>query len=276
MCIANDNCEALDNHTSNSSQIETEISGDCLISELRFSAFKEWFNSEVDKRITTALNDVIKTRILPINAEITDLNKDLNDTKKELQQEVDILKNSVGNQEIDSLKEKLENADKDSKILEKVISQQQTFLETIKRDKIKNNVFMSGIHNNYVLGADGDEPTETDDYKKIVSHILSYVCPTISEADYRIIKNFESKEGFTRHSCIMEFNDVNMKLLLKHTKKLKDLEENHALRKVYIKSEQTPLVLKENTRLYNEYKKLVDAQKEEPGMHVKLEKGSYI
>ena len=109
---------------------------------------------------------------------------------------------------------------------------------------------MSGIPNNYVLGVDGDEPTETDDYKKIVSHILSYVCPTISEADYRIIKNFESKEGFTRHSCLMEFNDITVKhVLLKHTKKLKDLEENHELRKVYIKSEQTPLMRKENTWL---------------------------
>ena len=69
--------------------------------------------------------------------------------KKELQQEVDILKNSVGNQEIYSLKEKLENAGKDSKILEKFGSQQQTFLETNKRDHIKKNVFMSGIPNNY-------------------------------------------------------------------------------------------------------------------------------
>ena len=60
----------------------------------------------------------------------------------------------------------------------------------------------------------------------------------------------------------MEFNDITMKhVLLKHTKKLKDLEEN--LRKVYIKSEQTPLVRKENTRLYNEYKKFDDTQKED-------------
>ena len=36
---------------------------------------------------------------------------------------------------------------------------------------------MSGFPNNYVLGADGDEPTQTDDYKKIVFHILSYICP---------------------------------------------------------------------------------------------------
>ena len=82
VCIANVNCEALDHNTSNSSQIETEVRDDCLISELRFSVFKEWFNSEVDKKISTALNDVIKTRILPINAEITELNTDLNDTEK--------------------------------------------------------------------------------------------------------------------------------------------------------------------------------------------------
>ena len=45
------------------------------------------------------------------------------------------------------------------------------------------------------------------------------------------------------------------------------------MRKVFIKNEQTPLTRKENTRLYSEFKKLVETHKDDRGMKVKLERG---
>ena len=61
--------------------------------------------------------------------------------------------------------------------------------------------------------------------------------------------------------------------LLKYTQKLKDLDEGHTLRKVYIKSGQTPLTRKENSRLYWELKKLIATHKDDRNNRVRLDKG---
>ena len=48
------------------------------------------------------------------------------------------------------------------------------------------------------------------------------------------------------------------------------------MRKVFIKNEQTPLMRKENTRLYNEFKKLEETHKDDRDMKVKLERGKLL
>ena len=133
-----------------------------------------------------------------------------------------------------------------------------------------NKVFISGIPDTLTL--DDDEEPLTGD--SIVPRILAFVQPTIVPADYKIIKTFPAREGFDRHMCLLEFKEWKVKdELLKHTKKLKDLSVDHTLKKVYIKHEQTPLTRKENTRMYNEFKKLRETHKDNEQNRVRFERG---
>ena len=172
-------------------------------------------------------------------------------------------------QEVNDLKDQLKDATNERNTLKKVVSEQQKFLETLKRDKVKDNIFISGIPN--TLNIDGDN---TDDNDKIVHHILSFVEPDISDGDYRVIKHFEPREGYLRHSSILGFTNANAKKnILQNSKKLNGLSEENVLRKVFIKSEQTPLTRKENSRIYGEFKKLKDTHEADESQKVKLEKG---
>ena len=83
-----------------------------------------------------------------------------------------------------------------------------------------------------------------------------------------------NRDGLPRHSCLLGFKDPDAKKnVLSNSKKLNGLEEGDPMRRVFIKNEQTPLTRKENTRLYNEFKKLVETHKDDQDMNVKLERG---
>ena len=171
--------------------------------------------------------------------------------KKELKEELQA--------EIKELREKVDKADDETKILKKVIVEQQKFLEGAKREKMQSKVFMSGIPEE--LSIDEEDPVTG---AGIIPRILSFVEPNINDGDYKVVRTFPAKEGFTRHCCLLEFKDRKVKEeLLKKSKTLKDLAEEHVLKKVYIKSDQTPLTRKENSRIYNEFKKLLETHKED-------------
>ena len=96
---------------------------------------------------------------------------------------------------------------------------------------------------------------------------------------------FDPKEGFTRHSALVSFNDFKMKQeLLGKCKGLKDLDDNNWLKSVYIKSEQPRLTSKINFRLYGELKKIKnaskddpkDASKDDPNVEIKLDKRKIV
>ena len=190
----------------------------------------------------------------------------------------DAVKDSVGElkdeikgyrKEVDDLKQQLKTVEDERKTLKKVISDQQRFLETVKKDKVKDNIFISGIPNAMDIGG-----TETNDNDEIVLDILCFVDPNISAADYRVIKTFEPREGLPRHSCLVGFTNINAKKnLLSNSKKLNGLSDDDVRKKVFIKSEQTPLTRKENSRLYGEFKKLQTTHKDDDTKIVKLEKG---
>ena len=181
--------------------------------------------------------------------------------KKELKEELQA--------EIKELREKVDKADDETKILKKVIVEQQKFLEGAKREKMQSKVFMSGIPEE--LSIDEEDPVTG---AGIIPRILSFVEPNINDGDYKVVRTFPAKEGFTRHCCLLEFKDRKVKEeLLKKSKTLKDLAEEHVLKKVYIKSDQTPLTRKENSRIYNEFKKLLETHKDDRTKRVRLEKG---
>ena len=60
---------------------------------------------------------------------------------------------------------------------------------------------------------------------------------------------------------------------MNNSKKLNGLPDDDVRKKVFIKSEQTPLTRKENSRIYGEFKKLQETHKEDDTKIVKLEKG---
>ena len=135
---------------------------------------------------------------------------------------------------------------------------------------MKNKVYIAGVPDELLLP--NEALIERDD--AIIHRIVTFVKPTIKDDDYEIVKSFPAREGFTRHSCLLEFKSFDKKKdLLKDCKNLKDLPEDHVLKKVYIKNEQTPLTRKENSRLYQEFKKLQEAHQINADNRVRLEKG---
>ena len=171
--------------------------------------------------------------------------------------------------EMEEVKDELKNIKTERDTLKKVVSEQQKFLESVRRDKVKDNIFMSGIPNSMNI-----EGANTEDNTKIVQHILSYIAPTTAANDYKVIKVFEPRDGLPRHSCLLGFtNTVARKSILDNSKELNKLGEDNVLKKVYVKSEQTPLTRKENSRLYGEFKKLQETHKDDENMKVVLQKG---
>ena len=157
--------------------------------------------------------------------------------------------------ELKTLHNDLETVTNENKVIKKIISEQQKFLETVRRDKIKNNIFISGIPNRVNIGG-----VQTEDNETIISHILLHLVPTITADDYSIIMAFEHREGFTRHSAIVSFTDCKTKeKLLGTCKNLKNLNENNWLKRVYLKSEQPQLTSKENMASVKSY-----------GIHIKM------
>ena len=100
--------------------------------------------------------------------------------------------------EVKNLRDDLNESSEQCKAMKKVLLEQQKALESLKREKNRNNVFISGIPN-AVMIADN----ETVDNKTIVDHILKFVLPTITEEDYKIDKAFVPKIEFTRHCYLI-------------------------------------------------------------------------
>ena len=108
--------------------------------------------------------------------------------------------------ELKTLRNDLETVTNENKVIKKIISEQEKFLETVRTDKIKNNIFISGIPNRVNIGG-----VQTEDNETIISHILLHLVPTITADDYSIIIAFEHREGFTMHSAIVSFTDCKTK-----------------------------------------------------------------
>ena len=213
-------------------------------------------------KVHELLDEQVARRNLPHDGDLKTLISDA--VREAMKDDVIALQTDVA-----ELKDELKLIKEERDQMKKVISEQQKFLETVRRDRSKNNLFMSGIPNSFEI--DGVETTDND---KIVKHILSFVHPTIAAENYKCIKTFEPRDGLPRHSCLLGFQDADAKKnVLSNSRKLNGLDESDPMRRVFIKNEQTPLTRKENTRLYNEFKKLEETHKDNGDMNVKLERG---
>lgn len=175
--------------------------------------------------------------------------------------------------DLTTLREDLDSNVDDIKSLKNVVYEQQKYLESLKREKLRNNVFISGIPNSVTIN-----DVVTDENNVIINHILTFLVPGITEEVYKVDKVFEPKEGFTRHSAILSFTRYDKKIeLLGKCKDLKNRTDvNHWLRKVFLRSEQTPLTSKENTRLFKKFKSLRDQHVDNGDIIIKLEKGKLL
>ena len=97
---------------------------------------------------------------------------------------------------IKTVEDENERLKKENTEIKKAISEQQKFLERVSNEKNMDNIFISGIPNKMEI-----EDAEVEDNKVILNHILKFVNPDITADDYKILKNFDPREGHDRHSA---------------------------------------------------------------------------
>ena len=159
--------------------------------------------------------------------------------------------------------------DEDNKTLRKVITEQQKFLEHIHNDMMRNNVFITGIPNEMTI-----DDHLINDATAIVGNIMDSISTEIKKDDYQIVKSFNPREGYTRHSAKVIFNNnAAKKKVMDNRVNLHNLDENHPYKKVYLKNESSPLTKKENDRLYTKLRKL---RVDKPEIQYSIKKGKLL
>ena len=163
-------------------------------------------------------------------------------------------------QEMSQMNETMESLRNENNMIKKAVVEQQKFLEHLRRDKNKNNVFITGIP--CKMKIDGNE---TQDSKVIIQYALKVALPNIESDMYRVLKDFEPREGHTRHSTKLELKEnETKKKLMEGACKLKSTPgEDNPLRRIYIKNDQPPLSKRENDRLFTKMLSLKDAETDE-------------
>ena len=151
----------------------------------------------------------------------------------------------------------------------------------MRREKLSNNIFISGIPASYIINN-----VEVEDKKEIIKEILKRIDPLVTDTKYKVEKVIDPGANRTRntidpgtirtrYSARLSFNDSDSrKTILKNAKLLGNCEENDSIRKVFVRCEDPPLTRKENRRLSDKLKKL--KAELEPGdeeTKIKLSKG---
>lgn len=159
---------------------------------------------------------------------------------------------------IQDVEEENERLKKENSEIKAAISEQQKFLERIRGEKNATNIFISGIPNEMDVN-----DVIVNNPSTIVNHILKFLKPNIEPDDYKILKNFEPREGNDRHSAKISCSSLDIKKdIFLGCSKFKDLPTGSPLKKVFLKNEDTPLQRKENDRLFKKMRELRDAEED--------------
>ena len=185
-----------------------------------------------------------------------ELNTKLTEIKDNLMQ--------VINTKFNSLKAENETITQENQLFKKALCEQQLCLERMQRKQNINNIFVSGLPNALTMDMSKppeDEDTVTgdivDDHTVILQHVLEFVHPGIATTDYKILKNFDPREGYSRHSVKIKVHNLDTKkLIFNGCKKLKDVERDSYIKNVFLKYDDPPLTRKEHDRLYQKMKAL--------------------
>ena len=112
-----------------------------------------------------------------------------------------------------------------------------------------------------------------EESKEIIQFIFSNLQPNITPDKYVILKDFDTKVGYTRHSMLIKFKELTTKKdLMGKCKELKNKEDGDPMKYVYINHDQPPLTKKENDRLRKKFRDLRDANSN-TGTKVELKAG---
>ena len=107
---------------------------------------------------------------------------------------------------IKTVEEENDRLNKENQEIKAAVSEQQKFLERFRSEKNMDNIFISGVPVEMAI----DNAT-VNDGNVIVDHLLRYVSPDITPESYKILKNFEPREGYTRHSTKVKCSDQAVK-----------------------------------------------------------------
>ena len=148
--------------------------------------------------------------------------------------------------------DKIKTLEDDNRILKKTILEQQKYLEGMRREKTKCNVFVTGIP--VSLKVDNEVIT---DKKEIISQVFKIVNDNISSERYEVTKIFEPLDNRKNHSAKVTFKDFeSKKAIMSNCKRLGNLGHTDPLKKIHIKYDDPPLTRRENKRLSDKLRKL--------------------
>ena len=77
----------------------------------------------------------------------------------------------------------IEALEKDNRVLKKTILEQQKFIEGMRRDKVKNNIFITGIPSSHTI-----KENNVTDKEIIIQHIIKYIKNEVNNGHYKIVK----------------------------------------------------------------------------------------
>ena len=91
----------------------------------------------------------------------------------------------------------------------------------------------------------------------IIDTFYAFCCGTC----YKVIKSFDARDGYTRHSAKIFVETLDTKAtLFKSCTKFKDIPPNHFLKKVFLNNDDPPTTRKEKDRLYKKMKELREVE----------------
>ena len=173
---------------------------------------------------------------------------------------------------VTDMKRDCEAISTENKMLKKTILEQQKFLEGLRRDKLKDNIFMTGIPESYTINEN-----VTNDKNKIIEEIISRIDHDMTNENYLVKHIFNPTDGRTKYSAKITFNSTNAKMsILRNAKRLGHSAQDDALRKVFVRSEDPPLTRKENKRLADKLRTLKSSLEPDSNIKYKLLKGKLL
>ena len=107
---------------------------------------------------------------------------------------------------IKGVKDENDRLKKEKEEIKKAVSEQQKFLERVHSEKKMDNIFKSGI----LIELEIDD-NKVDDVSTILHHVLKFVDESVTPQNYKILKNFERREGNMRHSAKVKGADQIIK-----------------------------------------------------------------
>ena len=150
-----------------------------------------------------------------------ELNTKFDTLKKDLTKTID--------NKVKTLTDENQKLMRENTMIKKVVSEQQKCLERLQRNDSKNNIFISGIPNKVntdmeTVPDDNTAEDVVDSPEEIIHHILTFLHPAITNDCYKIVKNFDAREGYTRHSAKITVAAQETKAkIFKSCSKFKDL-----------------------------------------------------